>query len=178
MSKEIVGLLEKLRQGFFLILLELWVISTKKESEVEKTEKIEDAMNKAKEIEKIILSNGQKNRHGSTDIHNIIEVNNHFSRKIDEHTFKKVKCSIEKNGLINPLIVREVESGFQVVGGYLRYKACRGLRITKIPVIIKELNNKEAIELALLDAFLRDGQNNVETKWLSIILKFYNQIVN
>lgn len=177
-SRALAGSIEKQRARFFLSLLELWVINTENESEVEKCKKIEDITKRAKKIVHIILGKRPKGKQQTIDINNIKMINEAIIQGNNERALKKIQHSVEKLGLKNPLVVREVKEGFQLVVGYLHYEACRRLKLTKIPVIIKKLNDRETEELNLLDTLERNGHDDIEPEQLRSILKFYNQKVN
>jgi ParB family chromosome partitioning protein len=59
--------------------------------------------------------------------------------------------SIEARGLLQPIVVRPVESQFEVVAGNRRLEACKLLKLGKIPCHIVELNDKEAYEVSLIE---------------------------
>lgn len=71
--------------------------------------------------------------------------------------------SVRKYGILEPLIVRPVDSQeYQLVAGERRYKAAKEVGLTKVPVIIKELDDKQAFELALLENLQRDDLNPID----------------
>lgn len=170
--------LKKLRQELFLALLKLWLVSTKKKSETDKAEQIDDIKRKSRLLEQIILYKSSQCKQMTVPIHAVIIMNGNIRRASDEHSLKKIRCSIEKFGLKNPLIVRKVEDKFLIVNGFLRYIACKELKLTKIPVLIKDFSNKEATELGYLDTLSNSEWENEESELLTTIMEFYNQMVN
>lgn len=62
-----------------------------------------------------------------------------------------LKRSIESVGLLQPILVRPVEKGYEVVVGQRRYLACKELGFKEIPAVIKELADREALELSLIE---------------------------
>jgi ParB family chromosome partitioning protein len=60
-------------------------------------------------------------------------------------------ASIEEKGLLEPIVVRPVEDGFEVVAGHRRLEACRRLGWRKIPCHIIELDDREAYEASLIE---------------------------
>jgi ParB family chromosome partitioning protein len=54
-------------------------------------------------------------------------------------------ASIEEKGLLEPIVVRPVEDGFEVVAGYRRLEACKRLGWRKIPCQIIELDDRESL---------------------------------
>ena len=59
--------------------------------------------------------------------------------------------SIEEKGLLEPIVVRPVEDGFEVVAGHRRLEACKRLGWRKIPCHIIELDDREAYEASLIE---------------------------
>ena len=59
--------------------------------------------------------------------------------------------SISRKGLIQPIIVRPIEIGFEIVCGNRRYEACKKLRLKDIPCIIEHINDRTAFELSLIE---------------------------
>jgi ParB family chromosome partitioning protein len=70
--------------------------------------------------------------------------------------------SIRENGLLQPIIVRPRDSRFEIVAGNRRYQACKKLRWRLMPCIVKELSDKEAYELSLLENVQRDNLSIIE----------------
>lgn len=63
----------------------------------------------------------------------------------------ELKNSIKSVGLLQPIVVRPIDEGYEVIIGQRRYFACKELGYEKIPAIIKILNDKEALELSLIE---------------------------
>ncbi len=70
--------------------------------------------------------------------------------------------SIKQNGLLQPIVVRPKSEYFEVVAGNRRFAACRSLRITKILCMIKELSDKEAYEVSLVENVQRETLDPIE----------------
>jgi ParB family transcriptional regulator, chromosome partitioning protein len=72
-------------------------------------------------------------------------------------------ASIQDQGLLNPIVVRPLEDGYEVVAGNRRYAACKRLHWTKIPCHIVEVDDKVAFELSLTENIQHDTLSVVET---------------
>lgn len=71
--------------------------------------------------------------------------------------------SVRKYGILEPLIVRPLNSQkYELVAGERRYRAAKDVGLTEIPVIIRDLDEKEAFELALLENLQRDDLNPID----------------
>jgi len=70
--------------------------------------------------------------------------------------------SIQEKGLLEPIVVRPAEGGFEVVAGTRRFEACRKLGWRSVPCHVVELDDKEAFEVSLLENIQRETLNPVE----------------
>ncbi|MHC5056577.1 MAG: ParB/RepB/Spo0J family partition protein, partial [Planctomycetota bacterium] len=93
--------------------------------------------------------------------------------RIDERAVRRNRCSIARFGLLNPLVVRRVEDRYQLLHGYARYEGCKRLGLGEVPVLVKEVEEMEAVELALLDILLENSANHVEPDSVRALLRFY-----
>lgn len=92
-----------------------------------------------------------------------IEPNKNQPRqKFDEAAITSLADSIRQHGLIQPIVVRATASGYQIVAGERRWRACRMLGMSEIPVIIKELSDSETAQLALIENIQREDLNPIE----------------
>lgn len=71
--------------------------------------------------------------------------------------------SIRQHGLLQPLLVRPLENGgYQIVAGERRWRACRMAGLDEVPVQIKELSDKETMQIALIENLQRENLNAME----------------
>jgi len=70
--------------------------------------------------------------------------------------------SIREHGILQPLLVRKVEDHHQLIAGERRYRAAQVAELTEIPVIIMEVSDREALELALIENLQREDLNLIE----------------
>ena len=81
----------------------------------------------------------------------------------DEEELQALADSIEEHGIIQPLTVRELNTGYyQIIAGERRWRAARIANLTEIPVVIIEADDKKAMELALIENLQRQDLNPVE----------------
>ena len=85
----------------------------------------------------------------------------HFDqRKLDE-----LALSIKKNGIIQPIAVRPSQSGskkFKIIAGERRWLAAQKAGLHEVPIIILDLNDSEALEVAIVENIQRDDLNPIE----------------
>ena len=81
----------------------------------------------------------------------------------DEEELQALADSITEHGIIQPLTVRELNSGYyQIIAGERRWRAARLADLQEVPVVIIEADDKKAMELALIENLQRQDLNPVE----------------
>ncbi len=84
-------------------------------------------------------------------------------KRFDDAALRELADSISKHGLIQPLLVRPLNNGnYQIVAGERRWRASRLAGLETIPVVIKDLSDNEACELALIENLQREDLNPIE----------------
>ncbi len=93
-----------------------------------------------------------------------IEPNRNQPRKeFDEQALQELSDSISRHGLLQPLLVRSLPSGgYQLVAGERRWRASRMAGLDEVPVIIREMTDGEAMELAMIENLQREDLNPIE----------------
>ena len=69
----------------------------------------------------------------------------------NEEALRELSASIKEHGVIQPIIVRKIGDKYEIIAGERRYKASTMAGLTKIPAIIRNLDDKEASKVALLE---------------------------
>ncbi len=80
----------------------------------------------------------------------------------DEKALKELAVSIKEHGVIQPIIVREVNGKYEIIAGERRYKASVLAGMTKIPALVRNLDDKESSKVALLENLQRKNLNPIE----------------
>lgn len=80
----------------------------------------------------------------------------------DERALKELAISIKEHGVIQPIIVRNIGSKYEIIAGERRYKASALAGLTKIPAIVRNLDDKESSKVALLENLQRRNLNPIE----------------
>ncbi len=80
----------------------------------------------------------------------------------DEKALKELAVSIKEHGVIQPIIVRSVKGKYEIIAGERRYKASALAGLTKIPAIIRDLDDKESSKVALLENLQRKNLTPIE----------------
>lgn len=95
---------------------------------------------------------------------NDIEPNREQPRKtFNQKALEELADSIRKNGVLQPLLVRPLSDGsYQLVAGERRWRASRLAGLSTVPVIIKEMTDEQAMEIALIENLQREDLNPIE----------------
>ena len=120
-----------------------------------------------------------KNNHELISISNTASINRAEAQKIpldlillrpdqprryfDPEKMAQLTESIRTHGVIEPIIIRPLENEkYELVAGERRYRGAKEIGLKEIPVIIRELNDREALQLTLVENLIRDDLNPVE----------------
>ena len=96
-------------------------------------------------------------------IHKVEPNKNQPRQDFDEVELEELSESIRTHGVIQPLTVRELPSGYyQIIAGERRWRASRMAGLSEIPAVIIEADDKKAMELALIENLQRQDLNCVE----------------
>jgi ParB family chromosome partitioning protein len=80
-----------------------------------------------------------------------------------EEELQELVDSIREQGVIQPVLVRPVADRYQLVAGERRWRAARAAGLDSVPAIVRELDDREALELALTENLLRNDLGPIET---------------
>ena len=76
---------------------------------------------------------------------------------------EELAASIEKDGLLQPILVRQMADGtYQIIAGERRWQASKAAGLKKVPVRVKEVDDDQALELALIENIQRSDLNPIE----------------
>ena len=84
-------------------------------------------------------------------------------KHFDEEALKELADSIAMHGVIQPLLVRPLsDGGYQLIAGERRWRASRMAGLSQVPVVVREMTDEEAMELALIENLQREDLNPIE----------------
>ena len=84
-------------------------------------------------------------------------------KQFDDEALADLSASIAQHGVLQPLLVRPMPDGsYQLVAGERRWRASRMAGLTEVPVVIRDMNEQEAAELALIENLQREDLNPME----------------
>jgi len=80
----------------------------------------------------------------------------------DSQGIEELAQSIKEKGVIQPLLVRRKGDYYELIAGERRLRAAKSLNIKEIPIIIKDVEDRDSLELALIENIQRQGLNPIE----------------
>jgi ParB family chromosome partitioning protein len=83
-------------------------------------------------------------------------------RHFDDGALQELADSIAKRGVIQPIIVRPHGGGFQIIAGERRWRASQRAQLHRIPAIVRDFDEQETLEIALIENIQREDLNPIE----------------
>jgi len=107
----------------------------------------------------------------------LIVPNKYQPRKVfDENALTSLAESVKNYGIINPILVRKKDDKYEIIAGERRFRAAKLVGLKEVPVIVKDANEQQMAELALIENIQRQGLTPIEeAKSYEEILRIGNQ---
>ncbi|MBA2935502.1 ParB/RepB/Spo0J family partition protein [Sphingomonas sp. CGMCC 1.13654] len=83
-------------------------------------------------------------------------------RHFDEEKLEELAQSIAERGLLQPIVVRKIGTGYQIVAGERRWRAAQRARLHEVPALVRDLNDTETLEIAIIENIQRADLNAIE----------------
>lgn len=83
-------------------------------------------------------------------------------KDFDDKALRELSASLRQSGVLQPVVVRRVGDGYQLIVGERRWRAAKLAGITRIPAVIREASDAQSLELALVENLLREDLNPME----------------
>ncbi len=83
-------------------------------------------------------------------------------KDFESEQLRELTDSIREHGIIQPLIVRQVNGKLELIAGERRFRASRELGLKEVPVITREASDRDVLEMALIENLQREGLNPIE----------------
>ena len=80
----------------------------------------------------------------------------------DESKIQELAESIKEKGILEPLIVRRTDQGYELIVGERRWRAAQKAGLKEVPVLVKEIEGREALEISLIENLQREDLNPME----------------
>jgi ParB family transcriptional regulator, chromosome partitioning protein len=83
-------------------------------------------------------------------------------RQMDPAALEELANSIESQGIIQPIVVRKLDTGYEIIAGERRWRAAQKAGLTQVPVIIRDLSDQSVLAIALIENIQRQDLNAME----------------
>ncbi len=93
-------------------------------------------------------------------------------REFNTKSLDGLTASIKEKGIIQPLVLRKSKDGYEIIVGERRWRAAQRAGLKQVPAILKDVDNRESLELALVENLQREDLNPMEEA------QAYEQLIN
>jgi ParB family chromosome partitioning protein len=83
-------------------------------------------------------------------------------RAFNDEDQRELVASVKKSGIIQPIVVRKSETGYEIIAGERRWRAAQAAGLKDVPVIIRQADDREVAELSLIENIQREELNPIE----------------
>jgi ParB family chromosome partitioning protein len=83
-------------------------------------------------------------------------------KHFDESKLQELAESIREKGILEPLLVRRTDQGYELIVGERRWRAAQKAGLKEVPVVVKEVEGREALEISLIENLQREDLNPIE----------------
>lgn len=81
---------------------------------------------------------------------------------MDEEAIAELTASVREKGILQPILVRPVEGGYEIVAGERRYRAAQRAGLVTVPAVVRELSDQETLEIAIIENLQREDLSPME----------------
>lgn len=81
---------------------------------------------------------------------------------MDEEAIAELAASVAAKGVLQPIVVRPIEGGYEIVAGERRFRAARQAGLVTVPAVVRELTDQETLEIAIIENLQREDLNPME----------------
>lgn len=95
-------------------------------------------------------------------------------KNFNDEDQKKLIASVKQSGIIQPIVVRKADAGYEIIAGERRWRAAQAAGLKEVPIVIRKASDREATELSLIENLLREELNPLEEAgaYVTLIEKF------
>jgi ParB family chromosome partitioning protein len=83
-------------------------------------------------------------------------------RDFNDKDQKELVVSVKKSGIIQPIVVRKADNGYEIIAGERRWRAAQAAGLKEVPIIIRKAADREVAELSLIENIQREALNPIE----------------
>lgn len=83
-------------------------------------------------------------------------------KNFNDEDQKQLIASVKQSGIIQPIVVRKADSGYEIIAGERRWRAAQAAGLKDVPIVIRQASDQEAAELSLIENIQREELNPLE----------------
>lgn len=83
-------------------------------------------------------------------------------KRFEEGSLQELADSIREHGILQPVLVRPIEDGYEIIAGERRWRAAQLAGLSRVPVVVRDINEQQAAEISLIENIQRDDLTVVE----------------
>ncbi len=83
-------------------------------------------------------------------------------RDFNDEDQRELTASVKKSGIIQPIIVRKAENGYEIIAGERRWRAAQAAGLKEVPIVVRIAEDREVAELSLIENIQREALNPIE----------------
>ena len=83
-------------------------------------------------------------------------------RNFNDDDQRELVASVKKSGIIQPIIVRKADNGYEIIAGERRWRAAQTAGLKEVPIIIRKAEDRDLAELSLIENLQREALNPIE----------------
>lgn len=83
-------------------------------------------------------------------------------KRFDEEAIAELAASIAEKGVLQPLLVRRTDAGLEIVAGERRFRAAERAGLASVPVLVRELSDRQTLEIAIVENLQREDLDDLE----------------
>ena len=112
---------------------------------------------------KVTQTDSNRNKNNLVFISDVEPNKNQPRKDFDSLLINDLAESIKSNGLLQPIIVREIPNNkYEIIAGERRWRASQIAGLTKVPVVVTDATDKKSFELSIIENLQREDLNSIE----------------
>lgn len=129
---------------------------------VDNEEEVKEVVTKAIKKESKSETKAEKSKSFEIEIDKVYANPNQPRKHFDAIALDELANSIEKHGIIAPILVSKTDDGYMIIAGERRYRAAKQLGLKKVPIVIGEYTDRQIQEISLIENLQREDLNPIE----------------
>ncbi|MEP1080214.1 ParB/RepB/Spo0J family partition protein [Leptolyngbya sp. PL-A3] len=105
---------------------------------------------------------GEGNTSLTVEVAKIVLPKQQPRRYFDPAKMQQLAASVQQHGILEPLLVRPLDDGYELIAGERRYRAAKEVGLKDVPVVIRQMSDQEALQIAIVENLQREDLNPLE----------------